>query len=121
MLSKRDARKTVELAAGKMSERMARESIEREKCYIDEKHERTQAYAEAPIEPETFIGVVPKKEDEDDRDVEEISVQILENERKGGLTPVSMLPYLANSARWWIEKEGPIIGFPVIVAGRAKP
>ena len=72
----------VELAADKMAEGMAGKCVGGEEQDVYEHHERPRADAETFREAEGEDGVVPKEAEEEEREVEKITVQVLQDERK---------------------------------------
>ncbi len=73
-----------------------------------------------PSKSKARIDVVPKKDDEDERDVEKIAVKILENEREARLAVIFAIARFADSAARWVEKEGTVVGLAVVVARQTK-
>src|SRR4029079_1103794 len=64
--------------------------------------------------------VVGQEDDEEQREIEEIAMDVLENERKGALTPVR-LPRLSHGTRRRILPERLVVGAAIVVAGEAEP
>src|SRR5438046_9329650 len=84
---------------------MARQQIEREQNNVSQKDQRAHTDEEMAFKPEGANGVIPEEEKEDDRPVQEITVDILENEREPGLAAVILVGALAHRAGRRIEKE----------------
>ena len=77
------ARKTVELSAGQVAQRVAGESVEGEQGDVDEQNERADADAKSVRgEEESLDGVMPKKREKNDGEIKEVAMEILQNERE---------------------------------------
>ena len=89
------AREAVELAADEVPRRVAAERERREADHVREQHERAEADAElvravARLEEEGADGVVPEEAEHDDREVEEVAVRVLEDQRQPALAAVAL-------------------------------
>src|SRR6267154_6014421 len=102
-----------------MSQGMARQRIDREQNNIDQQHERAQAHSEFPIKVERQKNVLPQENQKQNREIQKISMDVLQNERKSGFALVVPLPFAHRTSRR-ILKERPIVCFSVVIAGRAK-
>jgi hypothetical protein len=80
--AKGGARKAIELAAGKMTERVAGKSVERKQRDVESENERAEADTKASVEKEGVDRVVPKKNDEENREIEKIAMDVLQDEGK---------------------------------------
>ena len=69
--------------------------------------------------PHRFPDVVREHEDEKQREIKEISVHILHDEREGALTEVS-LARLTDRARGRIGPKGFVVGAAVVITGEPK-
>src|SRR2546426_3450821 len=114
------AREAVEGPAHQVAGRVAGETIERERSGVDQQHERADPDADAAPEPRPLEHVAPEEEEVDERDVERIAVQVLEDEGEGGLAAVAVPARLAHRARRRIEEVRAVVGFAVVVAGGAE-
>src|ERR1051325_7213795 len=106
-----------------MGQGVARKSIGGQKDYIDEHDQRAEADTKFAIEVESFENVIPEKAEEQDGEIEKIAMNVLQDERKASLTTIVFAEAgFAHSTGGWIEKEGPIVSFAVVVAsgGEAK-
>src|SRR5687768_1508998 len=119
-LAKCDTGETIDFAADDVPQRMARQGIERQQHYVGEQHQRAHAYPKAALKPERLHSVVPENEKKDEREVKKITMQVLQYKRKCRFSPIAMPTRFADSARGWIKKECPVIGFAVVVTGGAK-
>ena len=64
-------------------------------------------------------GVAPEKYEKEHSHIEKVAMHILQDEGKCRFTAIG-LAALANCACGWIRKECTIVGFAVVVAGRAE-
>src|SRR5881296_2334595 len=87
---------------------------------VDQQHERADPDADAAPEARPLEHVAPEEEEIDERDVERIAVQVLEDEGEGGLAAVAVPARLAHRARRRIEEVRAVVGLAVVVAGGAK-
>src|SRR5271168_2505845 len=71
------------------------------------------------IKEESAHSVVPKKGEEENRQVEKIAMQVLQDKRKFRFARIGALA-LANAAGGRIEEKGAVISLAVVVAGGAK-
>ena len=127
------AGEAVDVPADQVPQRVAAERVTRKQNHVYGHHERADAdteFARArrhgairqhavhwPTRREK--DVVGEDENENHRRVHGIAVQVLKNERKLGLTLVTVA-WLADGAGHGIEEEGPVVGLAIVVAGGAK-
>jgi hypothetical protein len=76
-LAKRHTGKAVNLPTDNVPQRMTGDRVKREQYYVDKQDERATTYAKAAIEPERTDGVVPENNQEDERYVKEITMEVL--------------------------------------------
>src|SRR5205085_4469258 len=100
---------------------MARQQIKREQNNVDQKDQRAHANEEMAFKPEGANGVIPEEAEEDDRPVEEIAVDILQDEREPGLAAVIPVSTFAHRAGRRIEKERPVVCLAIVVTSCAEP
>src|SRR2546425_12231928 len=93
------AREAVEGPAHQVARRVAGEAVERERSGVDQQHERADPDADAAPEARPLEHVAPEEEEVDERDVERVAVEVLEDEGEGGLAAVAVHARLAHSAR----------------------
>src|SRR6266403_2038752 len=99
---------------------MARKCVERKQRDVESEDERADTDAEVAVEEEGVNGVVPKKNDEQNREVKEIAMDILEDERKSGFAAIVAARRFTDRAGGGIEEKGAIERLAVVVAGGAK-
>src|SRR5882724_3577113 len=93
------AGETIEFAADDVAKRVAGEGVSREKNDVDEHDQSAEADAEFAAEEEGLYGVVPKKADEDDAEIEKIAMNILQDEGKRSFAAIVLANRrLADSA-----------------------
>src|SRR6266403_1323777 len=114
------AREAVELASGEVAKRMAGKRVEREQRDVEGEDERADTDAEVAAEKEGANGVVPEKNDEQNRQVKEIAMDILEDKRKSGLAAIVAARGFADGAGGRVQEKRAVVGFAVVVAGGAK-
>src|SRR6266550_2207559 len=119
-----NAGKTVDVAANYMPERMARERVERKQRDIRDQDQRADADAEVfacwRVKPESTDRVVPEYYQKDQRDIEKITMQILQDKWELSLAAIAVRMRLANGAGRRIKKERAIVSFAIVVTGGAK-
>src|SRR5262245_58085602 len=114
-------RQIVEESADDVSHRVTAERVAGEQRRVQRQHERPDTDAElrssrAVAEPECLPYVVRQEEQEQHRDVEEVPVNVLENEREVPLAEVAVAR-LAYGAVRRVRPERLVIGAAVVVAG----
>src|SRR6266516_3568144 len=103
-----------------MAKRMATECVASEEHYVRSEHERSNADAKMrPAgsrvdEPECSPHVVKKKDQEDECEIEEVTMDILQHQREGALATVGF-SRLADSAGRRIGPEGFVIRAAIVV------
>src|SRR5579862_9629975 len=85
-LAKRGAGEAIEFSASEMAERVARKRIQREHDDVDGHHQGADADAEMTVEIVGEHDVIPEKTKEHEREIEKVAVNVLQDERKRGLT-----------------------------------
>ncbi len=119
-VAKGRARKAVELAAGKMTQRVAGKSVERKKSDIDRQNERADADAEMTAEEERPNRVMPKEGDEKDRKIKKVTMDVLQNEGESSFASIVAARRFTNSTSGGIQEECAVVGFAIVVASSAK-
>src|SRR6266436_8168360 len=99
---------------------MAGKSVERKKNDVESEDEGADADAEGAIEEEGANGVVPEKNDEQNRKVEEIAMDILEDKRKCCFAAIVAARGFADGAGGRVQEKRAVVGFAVVVARGAK-
>src|ERR1700756_655144 len=95
---------------------MARQRIRRQQNDIDQQHQRAHTHSELPVKVESLKHVFPQEKQEQHRQVQKISMDILENERKSRFALVVPIPFAYRTSRRVQEKRA-IVGFAVVIAG----
>src|SRR5713101_5443925 len=108
--------KTVELSAGKVTQRMTGKQIQRQQDDIHQQDNRTHAYPEAVVKKEAADRIMPEKRDEYHRQIKKIAVQVLQDERELGLAEILAPRFFGNRATRRIKKE-----IAVVVARGPEP
>src|SRR5438067_1772643 len=91
--------------------------------HIEQKHQRADADAERRFargridKPECFPNVDREHDDEEEREIEKIPVDVLHDQREGTLAQIS-LPRFADRARRRISPEGFVIRAAIVIAGQ---
>src|SRR5687768_15954664 len=113
------------MAAHDVSQRMTPQRVAAEQKDVEGEHEGADADAELPSasrridEPERLVHVVQEDAEKNQRDVEEIPVDVLKHEGERLLAPVG-LPRLPDAARGRVRPKGLVVGAAVVVAGKSK-
>src|SRR6266851_5875691 len=103
-----------------MTQGVAGESVKRKKEDIDRQDERAYADAKMAVEEERANGVVPEKNDEKNRQIKKVAMDILQDEWKSGFASVVVARRFANRASRGIQEECAVVGFAVVIAGGTK-
>src|SRR5258707_9244590 len=103
-----------------MTQGVAGKRIKRKKSDVDRQDERAYSDAEAAAEEKGTEGVVPEKRDKENREIEKIAMDILQDKGKRGLAAILAAREFANRAGRGIKKESSVIGFAIVVARSTK-
>src|SRR5215471_18840645 len=98
---------------------MAAECVTAEQTNIYSEDERADADAESAVEPERFPEVVGKNDGKEERDVHEVAVNVLHDERERTLTEISFAR-LADGARGRVGPKRFVIRAAIIITGHPK-
>src|SRR5947207_9334384 len=109
------AGEAIEFSAHQMSPRMAREKIQRQQDDVEQQNQRPESNPNSVGKEKSFDRVMPKEDEEDNCQIHEITMDILQDERKPCLATIIALT-LRHGATRRIEKERPVIRFAVVVA-----
>ena len=108
----------LEPPAGDVPARVARERVRPDRHHVDQHDDRAEPDAEVAVRPaERLRDVVGEQDRDRDRQVKEVAVQVLHDQREPGLASVGRVR-LAHRARGRRPPERPVIGAPVVVAGQ---
>ena len=94
-----------------MSQRVTAKSVASEENNVYRQHDRPDTKPERSLarhridKPHRFPNIVRKHKEKEKREIEEVAMHILNDERKGTLAEVGAAR-LANSAGRWIGPEG---------------
>ena len=121
VLPHRVPRELIEKPADDVTQRVAAERVAGEQRHVEREHQRADADAElhaarAVGEPERLPHVARQEEQEQHRDVQEVAVDVLQDEREGPLAQIA-LPRLADGAVRRIGPERLVVRAAVVVAG----
>src|SRR6266404_1062526 len=94
---------------------MARKCVERKQRDVESEDERADTDAEVAVEEEGVNGVVPKKNDEQNREVKEIAMDILEDERKSGFAAIVTAGRFTDGTGGWVPEECAVVGFAIVI------
>ena len=112
-------REHVDQAADQMPQRMAAERVAAEQHHVHQQHQRADADAEAVVEPQRLPHVVRQKHHEQQREIQEVAMDVLQDQREVALAPV-VLARLADGAVGRIGPEGFVVGAAIVIAGEAE-
>ena len=98
-----------------MTQGVAGKSVKRKKEDIDRQDDRANPDAEMTVEEERTNGVVPKKNDEQNREIEKIAMDILQDKGKRGLPAILAVRRFPDGASGGIEEKRAVVGFAVVV------
>src|SRR5262249_34960246 len=99
--------------------------IEREQRDVHQHDERTEADAEF-VRPQTgrkgesCKRILPEKNQKQDRQIQEVAMDVLQDERKPGFPLVVAGTAFTDCASWRIQEKCPIVGLSVVIAGGAE-
>src|SRR5260370_21040908 len=116
--AERRAREAMQLSASEMPQRVAGESVEGEQGHVQRQDDRTDTHSETTSKKERAEGILPKKNEEQNREVEEIAVNILEDKRKRGFATIVAARRLTHRAGGGGEKKN--AGISVPLGGRSR-
>src|SRR5579863_2067567 len=113
----------IQTSANQVTKGMASESVETQQNRIGDQYQRTDADTEGlaagAVPPEGLPAVVSQDDDEGDREIQEVAMDVLENQREATLAPIGFAR-LANRACGWVCPEGLVISAAVVIAGEAE-
>src|ERR1700756_2333228 len=98
---------------------MAGKRVDRQQNNIDQQYHRANTHSEFPIEIERLKHVLPQENEEQHREIEKITMDVLQDKRKSRLALVISLA-LAYGAGRRVEKKRAVIRFPIVVTSSAK-
>src|SRR5260370_24783866 len=92
---------------------MARQRISGQENDVDQQHQRAHSHSEFPVKVEGLKHVFPQEKQEQDRQIQKISMYVLQNKRKSRFALVVPLPFAHRASRRFPEKT------PIISPARA--
>src|SRR5688572_14905855 len=110
------------MTSDQVAQRVTSQRVAAEQDDVEREHERTDADAEFGAsgcrinEPQGSVDVVEENAEEDQRDVEEVAMDVLEHQRKRLLAAVR-LARLTDAARGRVGPEGLAVRAAVVVTG----
>src|SRR5580704_3175763 len=120
-LSQLRLRVAIESTTDEMAPRVTAERVPAQQDDVDEHDPGAESELHMTVGcPEGQIHVVPEEARDDQHEIEEESVQIVEEERERRLAAVLAVAELADRARRRIPEERAVVRLPVVVAGGAK-
>src|SRR3954471_19841193 len=107
-----------------MSQTVAAERVAAEQDHVEDQHDRADAdpkmtAAVCTDKKHRFDRVVSKDDDEQQRNVEKISVNVLQYQRKFSFAAIAMTRF-ANSACRWIGPKRFVISAAIVVTSETK-
>src|SRR5690349_2970107 len=111
-------------SADHVPERVAAEGIATQKDDVRRQHERADSDPELSSairtgKPERLPDVARENDQKHERHVEEVTMDVLNDERKAAFAQVA-LPWLADGAVRWVGPERLVIRAAIVIAGHAK-
>src|SRR5207253_3725309 len=108
-----------------MPQRVTRKCVKGQQRDVHKQNQRTDSNSEflqsQPSGKEkSLVRVMPQKQQKQNRQVQEIAMNVLQNKRKRRFPLVAAFSAFAYRARWWIEEKCPVVRFAIVVASRAK-
>src|SRR5215204_1256101 len=102
-----------------MAQTMTAERVAREKKDVGGQDNRAQSDAEAVRKPEAFPRIVRQKDQKNKREIQKITMNILQNQRKFSFAPVAA-PRFADRARRRVCPERLVIRAAIVVTGKSE-
>jgi hypothetical protein len=109
-----------------MAERVAPKRVSGKQQEIDQEDNGTDSHTEGDIprgrvrEPEGLPTVVGEENEIDDPQIHEVTMNILDQERKEIFTPVACTAF-SHRARRRVHPESPVIRPAIVIAGQSEP
>ncbi len=98
---------------------MAAQRVAAQQHHVDQQHQRPHADAEFAVEPQGLPHVVRQEHQKQERDVEEVAMDVLNDQREVALAQI-LLARLAHGAVGRVGPEGFVVGAAIVVAGDAE-
>src|SRR5205085_3675864 len=119
LLSHRREREAIEITAEEMPQRVTTERVTAEQHDIHDENDGAEPDAEVLMariaieEPHRFVSVASEDDQENERRVEEVAVDVLDHQRQESLTSIA-LARLANAAIRRIRPEALVVRAPIV-------
>ena len=98
---------------------MTTKCIPAEENDVNREHDCAHADPESMVEPESFPNVVTQNQDENEREIQEIAMHVLHDERKRALTEIGFARF-TNRAGGRVRPESFVIRAAIVIAGQPK-
>jgi hypothetical protein len=95
---------------------VAGQGIRRQQDYVEQQDKSADSHPDSSLKEESAERVVPKKDKEDESNIQKVAMQVLKNKREPGLALVTVFAALADGTGRRIEKKCPVVSLPVVVA-----
>src|SRR5947209_1047416 len=102
-----------------MTQGVAAERVAAQQHHVNQQHDCSQTDPKPAIKPERLPNVVSEYENEDQRDIKKVAVDVLHDERERPFAEVS-LARLTDGARRRIRPERLVICASIIIAGESE-
>src|SRR5215471_12861092 len=102
-----------------MPQRVATEGVTSEQNNVGQQHERTDTDAEAISEPTGLPDIEKQNDNKNQRQVQEVAVNILEDERKGTLTEV-LLARFTDGTGGRVGPKSLVVSATIVIASDAE-
>src|ERR1700735_1862095 len=102
-----------------MPQGVASKGIASEKNYVYRENEGAHADVEAVLPPHRVPGIFRQEKDENHRDIHEVTMDILNNQRERSFAEI-LLARLAHGAVWRVHPPRFVVSAPIVVAGNSK-
>src|SRR4029453_10173505 len=98
---------------------MTTKSVTTEQDDIDREHNCPNTNSKSIWEPERFPNVVGQNQNEDDREIEKIAMDILHDEWERTFAPVALARFTDSACRG-VGPKSFVVRAPIVIAGDAK-
>src|SRR2546427_8443046 len=103
-----------------MAQRVTRERVAGEQRAVYRQNQRADRDAKCSCRPQCAPHVVPEKKQNDQREVQQIAMQVLQDQRKCSLAAIIAPRSFGDSAAWRMECERTVVRLAVVVTGQTK-
>src|ERR1700694_2751806 len=99
---------------------MTGECVAGEQRGVHREDQRADGNTERSSRPERSPDVVPEKKENQQREVQQVAMQILENQWECCLAAILSAPSFSDGAAGRMERKGAVVRLAVVVAGQTK-